>query len=125
MKSRLAPAPTGPDPEFLDALQRLLRHTRDNRKELASDLEIHPSTLSRWLNGRTLPTPEDRERLLSLLKQRDEVSLRRLVQKYGDASPGARAAVHALLEGGIGVWDAFDPITRDEILRLVLEIDGE
>lgn len=55
-------------------------------------------------------------------------SLSRKGTARSDASYRSTAtpfAVTALLERGFDLWDTLDSITRDEIVRLMLEIDGE
>lgn len=113
------------DPEFMEALQRLLWHFTGNRKALAMELGIHLSTLSRWLNGRTLPSQEERARVLALLRRREDGSVCRLLQLYSSAPPRLQTAIRALVERGIDAWEEFGPVTRDELCDLFLKIKGD
>jgi tetratricopeptide (TPR) repeat protein/DNA-binding XRE family transcriptional regulator len=52
---------------------QLLREERKRRhwsqEDLAEKLDMDTKTISRWENGRTFPNPQDRKKLLSLLKK--------------------------------------------------------
>lgn len=61
-----------PDPEFHEALRRLIYEERMSSKELAAELGVDPSTVSRWLNKETAPSPEARRRLFDLLERRQQ-----------------------------------------------------
>lgn len=109
------------DLEFVSALQALLKNFSGNRKALAAELAVHPSTLSRWINGQTTPSEQDRISLFALLLRRKENFFFRVVKGFSLAPPGVRAAFLKLLERGFEVWDEFDPATKNALCDLCLK----
>lgn len=67
METALGPMPGGGD------LLRALRHRRGlYLRQVAESLRVSPATLSRWEQGRVVPSPESLERLLTLLNATPE-----------------------------------------------------
>lgn len=112
------------DLEFVGALQRLLRQFAENRKLLAAALDVHPSTLSRWMNGQTSPRTQDQVAVLNVLRRKEERAIFRMCHACHKASPAVQVAVRRLIERGPMAWDEFDAATRDSLCDLFLKVVG-
>jgi transcriptional regulator with XRE-family HTH domain len=74
MTLNLAPAADATGPS--DALVLAMAHQRmrgNPAHHIAAGVPVHPSELSRWVNGRRLPTLEQAQRLAEILGERLEV----------------------------------------------------
>lgn len=116
--------PRPPDQEFVDAVQRLLDYYTP--QDLAYQLGVAESTVSRWRNGRVQPNGRDRERVLDLLRQTiKEVAIKalhcsiRLVKALNPDCATAMAAILDQLEGGPTAL--VDPVLEVALCELILK----
>lgn len=117
--SRSNPKP--PDKEFVAVLRKLLRESPSGRlKDVALDLGVHESTVSRWNSESCSPTPVVREAVIirhqESEKKKRERSMRRLRWFLARATPEARNGIRDLLSG-----KEPSQALLDEIAQLLLE----
>ena len=56
--------------ELLDRLRTYVEAKRGRSREIAAQLDIEPSSVSDWLNGRTVPSLENGLRIQQILARR-------------------------------------------------------